>query len=495
MELKVRLMKWSAGIPVAMIHLKTAQLIGLHENDRISIEKLSSKNNEEFLTIVDIVEKIVKEDEIGISSEIKKYFPLRNGQKVDINLGDSPKSLDYIRKKMDKKRLSKKEIKEIIKDIVSNSLSDPEIAMFVSAMYENKMDFKEIIDLVESLVESGKKLSFKGRFIVDKHCIGGIPGNRTTPIVVSICAAAGLIFPKTSSKAITSAAGTADVISSIAKIEFSKEELKKIIKKTHGFMIWGGSLELVPADSKIIRIEKMLKIDPKAQLIASILSKKLAVGSRYVLIDIPFGKGAKVDKREGLELKRSFEKFGRHFKLNLRAVLTRGDEPIGNGVGPFLELMDIINVLNPIEKGPEDLEKKSVFLAGQILEMTNKSKKGEGEKMAQKILYSGKAFDKFIQIIKAQEGSIKKIELGKFRKEILAKKDGKILGINNVNINLLARIAGCPMDRSSGLYIHNHVGDKIIKGDRILTIYAESNSRLREAVSYYYREKPIKISK
>jgi putative thymidine phosphorylase len=495
MELKVRLLKWSAGIPVAMIHLKTAELIGIHEHDRVSIERLSSNNNEEFSTTVDIVEKIIEEDEIGISSEIKESFNLRDGQKVDVNLADSPKSLDYIRKKIDNKELSKEEINEIIKDIVNNSLSDPEVAMFVSGMYENKMNFRETVDLIESFVESGEKLSFKGKYVVDKHCIGGIPGNRTTPIVVSICAAAGLIFPKTSSKAITSAAGTADVINAIAKIDFSKEELNKIIKKTGGFMIWGGSLELVPADSKIIRIEKMLKIDPRDQLIASILSKKLAVGSKYILIDIPYGKNAKVNKKNALKLKKSFERFGKYFKLKLRVVLTKGGEPIGNGVGPFLELVDIIKVLNPVEKGPEDLEKKSIFLAGQILEMTNKAKKGEGARMAEKILYSGKAFDKFIQIIKAQEGSIKKIEFGRFKKDILSKNKGEISEIDNIKINQLARVAGCPMDKSSGLYIYFHVGHKIKRGDKLLTIYAESKARLNEAIRYYNKQKPIKVSK
>ena len=495
MELKVSLLKLSAGIPVAMISLKTAERMGIHENDRVSIEKLSSKNKGEFSTIVDIVDKIVKEGEIGISSEIREAFNLKYGQRVDVNIANSPKSLEYIRKKVDKKRLSKEEVKAIISDIVNNSLSDPEVALFVSAMYENKMDFKETIDLIEAFVESGERLSFKGRFIVDKHCIGGIPANRTTPIVVAICAAAGLTFPKSSSKAITSAAGTADVIAAIAKVEFSTKELKEIVNKTGACMIWGGSIELVPADSKIIRIEKMLKIDPRSQLLASILSKKIAVGSKYIIIDIPYGKNAKVNKKDGLELKKSFEKFGRYFKLHLKAVLTRGDEPIGNGVGPLLELADIMKVFKNSDDYPRDLKDKSIFLAGEILEMTGKAKKGEGKRMAEEILDSGKAFKKFGQIIKAQKGSIKHIEFGKFRQDILAKSSCKISEINNIKISLMARVAGCPMDKSSGLYIYHHVGEKINKGDKILTVYSESKPRLQEALKYYNKEKPINLTK
>jgi putative thymidine phosphorylase len=490
MELKVRLLKWSAGVPVAMINLKTAEKMGIHKNDRVSIEKLS-KNEGEFSTIVDIVEKIVKENEIGISSEIKEIFNLRDKQKVDVNIAKSPVSLSYIRKKVDKKRLSKAEIQEIIKDIVNNSLSDPEVALFVSGMYENKMNFKETISLIEAFVESGEILSLPGKFIVDKHCIGGIPGNRTSPIVVSICASAGLICPKTSSKAITGAAGTADVIAAIAQTEFSVKELKRIIKKTGAFLVWGGSLELVPADSKIIRVERILKIDPYAQLLASIMSKKIAVGSKYLIIDLPYGKTAKVNKKEAIKLKKNFERLGKYFKINLKGVLTKGNEPIGNGVGPILELIDVIKILNPSKVGPADLRKKSLFLAGEILEMTGKAKKGKGFSKAEEILNSGRAFKKFVEIIKAQKGSIKNLELGKFKKDILANSHGKIKSINNIKINMLARTAGCPMDKSSGLYLHAHVGNKLKKGEKILTIYAQSKPRLQEAINYYKREKPI----
>lgn len=490
MDLKVRILKWSAGLPVAMIHAKTAKDIGVHENDRISIETLN-KDLSEFSTTVNTAEKIIKENEIGISEEIRTRLGLRAGQKVEVNLAKSPKSLDYIRKKLDRKKLSKDEIEEIIKEIVNNSLSENEISLFVSAMYENGMDFKETVDLINSILKFGHKLSIKGKYIVDKHCIGGIPGNRTTPIVVSICAAAGLIFPKSSSKAITSAAGTADVIEAIAQIEFSKKELERIVTKTGACMVWGGGLNLVPADSKIIKVEKLLKVDPRAQLLASIMSKKLAARSKYILIDIPYGKTAKVTKEEGIKLKEQFERLGKYFKVKLKCVLTRGNEPIGNGVGPILELFDIIKVLNPSEKGPSDLEEKSLFLSGQIFEMTGKSKKGKGIDFAREILYSGKAFKKFLEIIKAQKGNIKNLKIGKYKKDIISEKNTKIIEIDNRKINMLARTAGCPLDKSSGVYLHAHVGSKLSKKEKIITIYSESKPRLKKAIEYYKSEKPI----
>lgn len=492
MELKIKILKWSAGIPVAMLNENTANLIGVKTKGRIFIKTISKKS-QGISTIVDTAKKLVGEKEIAVSSELKDRLFLQAGQKVDVDLAPSPKSLLFIKKKMNNESLSQKEIDEIIQDIIDNSLSEAEIALFISSMYEKGMSMKETIFLINSILNSGQKLKLKGKFIVDKHSIGGIPGNRTTPLVVSICAAAGLIFPKSSSRAITTAAGTADVIETIARVEFSMKELKKIVEKVGACLIWGGSLEIVPADEKIISIEKMLNIDPESQLLASIMSKKLALGAKYILIDIPYGKTAKVNKEKALGLKKKFEYLGKHFNRKLKVVLTRGDEPIGNGIGPALEILDILKILNRCKDRPLDLEKKSCFLAGEIFEMTGKVPKGNGEIFAKEILDSGKALKKFGEIIIAQKGKLNGIKLAKFRKDILTKQSGKIIEIDNKKINYLARVSGCPMDKSAGLYLYHHVGDKLKKGEKIITIYSESKSRLREAANFFAAQKPIKF--
>lgn len=493
MELKVKLLKWSAGIPVAMLNIETANIIGVKTKGRIFIKTLSKKP-QGVSTIVDTISGIVKKNEIAISSELKERLSLNAGQKVDVDLSPSPKSLAFIKKKMNKEVLSQKEVNEIIKDIVDNSLSEPEIALFISAMYEEGMNMQETIFLINAILNSGRRLKLKKGLIVDKHSIGGIPGNRTTPLVVSICAAAGLIVPKSSSRAITTAAGTADVMETVASVDFSIEELEKIVKKVGACIIWGGSLEIVPADEKIITIEKMLNIDPESQLLASIMSKKLASGAKYILIDIPYGKTAKVTKEKALRLKKKFEYLGKHFHKKLKVVLTEGTQPIGNGIGPALEMVDIIKVLSLAEDRPLDLEKKSLFLAGELLEMTGKASKGNGIKLAKEILYSGKAFKKFKEIVSAQKGSLKNIRQAKFKKDILIKKNGKILDIDNKKINSLARTAGSPMDKSAGLYLYKNIGARLKKGEKILTIYAESKSRIKEAANFYNTQKPIKIS-
>lgn len=492
MELKIKLLKWDAGLPVAMLKKETADKIGLHANDRISIE---TKSGKKFSMVLDIMEDgLFGKKEIAVTSEVKDILNLKLNQKVDVSLAFSPKSLDFIKKKLNNHPLSEEEIKEIIFDVVNNSLSEPEIALFISAMYKNGMNMKETIYLIKAILETGDSLKLRDTFVIDKHCIGGISGNRTTPLVVSICAAGGLTFPKTSSRAITSAAGTADVIDAIAKVDFSMKEIKKIVNKTNGCMVWGGSLGMVPADSKIIHIEKLLKIDPESQLLASIMSKKLAMGSKYILIDIPYGKTAKVSKEKAKKLKRKFEKLGKYFKKKLRVVLTDGSQPIGNGIGPILELIDIIKILDPKQQGPLDLENKSLFLSGQLFEMTGKAKKGQGVKMAEKILRSGDAFNKFKEIIKAQGGKLKTFELSKIQKDIFSSKSGTIGEIDNKLMNSLARVAGCPTDKFAGMYLYNHVGTKIKKGDKLMTIYAQSKIRLKEALKFYKRIKPISIN-
>jgi len=490
MELKIKILKLMAGRPVAILHKKTADKVSINIDDRISL----TKKNKKIISVVDIATGMLKKDEIAVSNEIVKALKLKENELVDIELAPQPESIGLIYKKLKCIPLKEEELKKIISDIVKNALTGPEIAYFVSSIYKCGMSIKEIEYLVKAIVDTGKKLKLKGK-VADKHSIGGIAGNRTTPIVIPICAVAGLIMPKTSSRAITSSAGTADVVESVARVEFSVPEIYKIIKKTNACMVWGGSLGLAPADDKIIQIEKLINIDPEPQLLASILAKKLSVNSKYILIDIPYGNSAKVSREQALKLKHKFETLARDFDVKLKCILTDGSQPIGNGVGPVLEIRDVISVLKQSPERPRDLEKKSLLLSGLLLEMTGKAKKGEGRRLAQKILYSGKAFKKFQEIIKAQDGNLasSKLELGKFSQEIRAGRSGKIIEIDNRKINFLARVLGSPADTRAGVYLYNHKNSNIRKEEILLAFYAESSEKLKHAIIFYKKLKPIKI--
>jgi len=483
MKLKIKELRFLTGRPVCMIHEKTAEEMSLHVGHRVSI----TKGKKKIISIVDTVSKILTQKQIAVSDEIMQELGLKAGDSIEVEVAERPHSISLIKKKLKGEVLNKEEIKEIIDNIANNSLTEVEVAFFVSAVYSKGMSLSETKNLVDAMVSSGNRMKLKG-VVVDKHSIGGIAGNRTTPIVVSICTTAGLVMPKTSSRAITSAAGTADVIETIAKVNFSVKEIKEIIRKTGGCFVWGGALGLASVDDKIIRIEKIANIDSTAQLLASILSKKISVGSKYILIDIPYGNSAKVNLKKARELRKKFIILGKKFGLKINVLLTDGGEPIGNGVGPVLEIKDVIKVLRRGEDSPDDLESKSVFLAGKLLELSKKAKKGQGIKMAQEILDSGEAFKKFVQIVKAQQGDINnlnKLKMPKFSFDVKAKKKITIKHIDNAIINELGRTAGCPEDKEAGVYIYKKKGETAEKGEKILTVYSTSPEKLKQAKKYY----------
>ncbi|MFA7707635.1 MAG: thymidine phosphorylase [Candidatus Pacearchaeota archaeon] len=484
MKLKVKILKFLAGRPVCMIPEETAERMSLHVNERVLIKK----RNLSLISVVDTIKKgMVGHSEIAVSDEIVKYFDLKNNENVDVHIVPPPKSITFIKHKLTGGILTTEQINEIVKNIAGNALTEVEIAFFVSAVYSKSMNLREIKDLTKAMVQNGETLNLKGE-VVDKHSIGGIAGNRTTPIVVSICAAAGLIMPKTSSRAITSAAGTSDVIETIARVDFSIKEIKEIVKKTNACFVWGGALKLAPVDDKIIKIEKIANIDSVAQLLASILSKKISVGADYVLIDIPYGKSAKLGLIGARKLGNQFSSLSKLFNLKLEFVLTDGREPIGNGIGPVLEMTDVIKVLKR-ENGPKDLEDKAVMLAGKIFEMVKKSKKNKGEELARQILNSGDAFIKFEEIIKAQCGEIKELIPGKYSYNVHSERSINLKHFDNKLINSLAREAGCPEDKAAGIYLYKKAKEVVKKGEKILTIYATSEEKLKNAKAFYRKNK------
>jgi len=494
MLLKVKSLNLATGKPVAILNEKTAKKLAIYVGERVRI-----KNKHSIVAIVDIAKGLLKESEIALSAEVIKELGIFEGYAVEVSHEPPPKSTHYIFEKLNGKELDYDKLFTIVCDIVRNTLTEAELAYFVSGVYVNGMTDNETANLTRAMVASGKQLNLKEK-VYDKHSIGGIAGNRTTPLVVSICSSAGLTIPKTSSRAITSAAGTADTIETIADVEFSVDEIKKILKKTKACMVWGGALGLAPADDKIIQVERILSLDPEAQLIASILAKKLAVKAKGILLDIPYGDSAKVKSiADAKKLGNKFEKIAKILKLNLKVALTDGSEPIGNGIGPVLEMRDVLSILQREKTRPLDLENKSLKLSAIILEMSGKAKKGRGMKIASEILNSGKALQKFKQIIEAQNGSLdkkvleKKLSLAMLNCTIVAQSDGKIKLIDNKKIASVAKAAGCPSDKFAGVYLHVHVGDKVSKGQKLITIYSGTLDKLSFAKELDKRLIPIII--
>ena len=490
MRLKIKELNFSTGGPfVAVMNKKDADEIDLYSGNRVLIKK----NRKQIISVIDLSEDHdVKKGEIGLFKEVSRYLNTQKGY-VDISLAKRLKSLSYIKKKLEGKRLNKKEIFEIIKDVNNNNLNEAELTYFVSGCYSYGLNITEIEFLTEAIVKAGHKLNLKRHPIVDKHSIGGIPGNRTTMVVVPIIASLGYTMPKTSSRAISSPAGTADTMEALAQVSFEVKDIEKIVEKTNACMVWGGGVDLASADDKMIKVRNPLRLDPEGLLLASIMAKKKAVNASHVLIDIPLGKGAKIEsKKEARRLKRRFLELGKDLSIKMKVIVTDGNQPIGNGVGPNLEAKDVLNVL--MGKGPIDLREKAIKMVIIILKML---KVKNAKKKVIDALNSGKAYEKMKEIIKAQKGVIfrpEQLKLGKFRKNISSNKNGRVTEVNNIDVSKIARTAGAPQDKTAGIYLCKKLKDNVKKREILFIVYSDSQKRLEYASELIKERNPYVIS-
>ncbi|MBS3148848.1 AMP phosphorylase [Candidatus Woesearchaeota archaeon] len=485
MKLRVKDMDIATGdIQIVILNEKDAHELDLHPMDRLVVKKGSRST----IAILDIAEskKAVPPGHVGFFEETLDAINAKNGDIVHLDIAEKPESVVYIKRKLDGFRLTEKELATIVNDIVGNKLTDIELTSFVIATYTRGMHRSEIIALTKAMANSGEKLTFGKYPVVDFHSIGGVPGNRTTMLVVPILVAAGCIVPKTSSRAITSPAGTADTMEVLAPVSLPISKLKKIINEVGGFMVWGGAVNLAPADDKIIRIEHPLSIDAEGQMLASIMAKKYCVGATHLLMEIPIGPGSKVaDKHKAKHLARHFGELGNALGIKMKTLITDGSQPIGNGIGPVLEARDVIWALKCSGCAPQDLVNKSIWMAGILLEFAGKAKKGKGEATARRLLTTGAAFGAMTRMVEAQGGKIpdpEKLAPAKHSYILEARKSGTIKSIDNLIIAKAARLAGAPIDPDAGIYLVKHTGETIKKGEPILTIHARSKHKIDYAI-------------
>ncbi len=494
MKLKIKDMDIATGgIIVAILNQKDAKKFDLRHGDRIVIKK----GRQKAIAVLDIAEskKAVPPGMIGLYEESLKKLKAKQKDIVNFDLEARPDSVSYIRKKLDGENLNNKEMNEIVNDIVQGKLDSIEITYFIGACYTNKLDLKESIYLTNAIVKHGDRLKINKKLILDKHCTGGVPGNRTTMIVVPIIAAAGLTIPKTSSRSITSPAGTADTMEVLSNVCIPVPKMKKIVEKANGCMVWGGAMNLAAADDKMIKLRHPLSLDPEGMLLASILAKKSAVNATHVLIDIPLGRDTKIKtKKQAMHLKRKFIEIGKNIGIKIKVTITNGTQPIGNGIGPALEARDVLYVLRNDINAPISLRRKGLHLATLMLEMAGKK---NARKIATELLDSGKAYKKMKEIIKLQGGNHniepEDIKLGKFTHTYKSPKTGKICDIDNKEIGRIARIAGAPEDKGAGIYLYKHEKHMVKKAEPIMTIYADSKTKLKYAIKALKALNCIKI--
>ena len=454
---------------------------GFYAHSRV---RISTEHNSIIATVNMVTDGFLSHEEVGLSESAWKLLKANEGDKAYFKHTKPADSMSYVRGKVYGTPLTDNACQQVIQDITSGYYSDIQLAAFVTVCAGNRLNIKEIISLTKAMINVGSNLDWGSDKIMDKHCVGGLPGNRTTPIVVAIVSAAGLIMPKTSSRAITSPAGTADTMETLAPVALSIPDIRKVVEKEGGCIAWGGSVSLSPADDILIRIERALDLDSEGQLVASVISKKIAAGSTHALIDLPVGITAKVRNQEyAQKLAQQLEVTGEALGIHITSLFSDGLQPVGRGIGPALEAVDILSVLQNNRNAPLDLRHRSLVIAGKILEMGGVASTNTGVEKATAILSTGKAWAKFQAICEAQ-GGMHVPPISKFTHQVDSLQAGIVCYINNRFISKLAKLAGAPAAPAAGIELQIRLGDIIELGSPLFLLHAETQGELQYAIEF-----------
>jgi pyrimidine-nucleoside phosphorylase len=399
----------------------------------------------------------------------------------------SPYSI--IEKKKNKKTLTKDEIEWFITGLVKGTVKDYQMTALLMAIAINGMNDEETAYLTDTMLQSGEVFTFKEKNVVDKHSTGGI-GDKTSFILAPIAAACGIKVPMIAGRGLGFTGGTVDKIESIKGFdpEISSEKFIKLLNKNNIVMM-GQTENIAPADRIIYGLRDVTAtVDSIPLITASIMSKKLAEGTNGLVMDIKVGSGAFIGKMsDGRELARCILSTAKRFNKKSVALLTNMDQPLGNMVGNSLEIIESIDVLKG--KGPKDLTDLSIALAANMIHIGGKATNyRDAEKKARLVVENGKALKVFRTMLKAQGGDDKVIDdysrlpMAKHRTQVLAPKHGYIKSFVNRDIGMMCtelgggrKVKKDKIDFGVGFEFHKKIGDKVIKGEPILTIFHNKN--------------------
>lgn len=490
---KVKLLDLKFPQPIVILNRLDAEKLGISPGNVVLI----TTGENHASAVVMVSDTVVTPGACAITRELTSKLGISEDEEVGIKPIGVPLSFKALRKRLEGLRLSEGEYLAIIKDVVEGIYGEAEITAFLVSQLYYPLTDEELSYLIKAMVETGTKIKFE-ETAYDVHSIGGVPGNSKVALVyVPIVAASGLLIPKTSSRAITSPAGTADTMEVLARVDLTSDEIVEIVRKVKGVLAWGGRLGLAPADDIFVNVERKLGIDPQHQMAASILSKKLAMGVSKLVIDIPVGRGAKVENVESAEkLASLFIRQASLLGISIKVALTYGGQPIGTSIGPALEAREALKAL--IERrGSKSLIDKALRLAGLVLEMSGRVPTGQGEDVAREVLLSGKAYEKFKEIVEAQGGNPNitpdEVPVGKYTYTVTSPLEGAVTNIDNAAITLIARACGAPYDKGAGVQLHAKVGYRVSKGDPLFTLYSNSESRLQEAIELVRETNPVVV--
>lgn len=454
---------------------------GLNAHNRVL---LTCGGKQAIATLYQVEPGFLARNEAGLSEATWRL--LAPGDDDEIRIGHAPLvgSMGLVRRRIFGQALGTEAFHAVVGDIVAGRYSTIDTTAFITACAARPLTREETVALTCAMVSHGDRLRWDEPVIADKHSVGGLPGNRTTPIIVAICAALGLTIPKTSSRAITSPAGTADTMEVLAPVALDEKTIRAVVQREKGCIAWGGAVALSPADDILIRIERALDLDSEGQMIASILSKKVAAGVTHLVIDMPLGPTAKIrDADSARQLEQGLASVAETFGIRLRVVRGDGSQPVGRGIGPALEARDVVAVLKRQADAPPDLRDRALVLAGSLLELAGRAAAGAGAALAATVLDDGRAWTKFANICAAQ-GGLRPIPASSHRHVLTAATAGILTAIDNRRIARLAKLAGAPEDKAAGVDLHVRLGEPIRAGMPLCTVHAETEGELAYALAY-----------
>ncbi len=403
-------------------------------------------------------------------------------------------TVELIRKKRDGKSLTDEEIKFLVSNFTKGKIPNYQFSSFLMAAYLKGLNKKETAWLTKAMLFSGSVInldSIKGKKI-DKHSTGGV-GDKTSLILAPIVAAAGVNVPMISGRGLGHTGGTLDKLEAIPgfRTNVTLQQYKSIIKKC-GAVLAGQTKEVAPADKLIYSLRDVTATVESIPLItASIMSKKLAEGIDGLVLDVKTGSGAFMKTYDNsLALANSLTDTAKAFKKRVITLITDMNQPLGNYIGNWLEVYESIKVLHGEMFG--DLVDLSLNLSGAMIYLGGKASSiKEGVEISKEIVASGKAFDKFLEIVKLQGGNVDMIKhpdkypKSKIHETLIADKTGYIKTINNYEVGMASLELGAgritmedKIDPKAGIIFYPKIGTKIKKGEEIAELYTDKKEKV-----------------
>ncbi len=471
-----------------------AASFGITPGDRLKI----TYQRKSMVVVADITHHSIRHGEIGLFDEVWKVLKPTAGDLLTIEVIARPVSVAAIKKKLQGRKITREEMHSIIQDIVSRRLGTIETTYFVSSGYVKPYSLDELVWMVEAMAQTGEMFRWPSPYVVDKHSVGGLAGNRTTMVAIPVIAALGLTIPKTSSRAITSPSGTSDTMEVLAPVGFTGDKVRSIVNHTNGCLIWGGGLSIAPADDIIIRVSKPLSLEPYDKMIVSIMAKKVAMGIKYLVIDMPYGPDTKIPNVKTAKLlEKKFQAVAKAFKIKITVRMDPANQPVGQGIGPALEARDVMRVLQQKANRPLDLEEKALELVATLLALTGRTSYRLGLEQARTALADGSAVKKMRQIIRAQGGNsaidAEVLMHQAVSYDVRAAKSGRIKAIHNRAIDEVARTLGAPEHKLGGIYLHHKIGERVERGHPVYTLYSFNQDRLALAKAALRRTQVVSL--